>query len=67
MLEFSCKDCGNRFPGCHGTCETYKAEKAEHDRIKAENDRKKAISGAIISNRGENVYKAMKIRKFKKY
>ena len=29
-MVFSCKDCGNRFPGCHGSCETYKAERAEY-------------------------------------
>lgn len=29
-----CKDCPDRHVGCHGTCERYKAERAEMDRLK---------------------------------
>ena len=32
---FTCKDCPNRYPGCHGKCEKYQKERAEWDRIKA--------------------------------
>lgn len=31
----SCKDCTDRYPGCHGKCERYQAERAEYDRLKA--------------------------------
>lgn len=31
-----CKDCQDRAVGCHSTCERYKAEKAEWDKIRAE-------------------------------
>lgn len=31
----ACKDCANRYPGCHGKCETYIKAKAEHDRLRA--------------------------------
>ena len=32
-----CKDCvpPARYPGCHGVCEKYKAEKAEYEKQKA--------------------------------
>lgn len=26
-LDFSCKDCKDRYVGCHSKCSTYKAEK----------------------------------------
>ena len=32
MSDFTaCKDCINRYPGCHGKCAEYLAEKAIHD------------------------------------
>ena len=35
-MEFSCRRCTERTMGCHGSCETYKSERAEFDRLKAE-------------------------------
>lgn len=31
MAEFTCNGCERRFPGCHGSCDKYKVEKAEHE------------------------------------
>jgi hypothetical protein len=28
-MKFTCKDCPNRYPGCHDKCEKYQREKAE--------------------------------------
>lgn len=55
-----------RFPGCHGTCPEYLAEKEEHDRIKAQRDRERDITGAIIGDQMRKVYNAMKDRRKKK-
>lgn len=30
----SCKDCEDRYPGCHSTCKTYKREKYEDQQAK---------------------------------
>lgn len=30
-----CKACEKRYPGCHGECEAYKADRAEWDKRKA--------------------------------
>lgn len=30
----SCKDCTDRFPGCHDRCERYKADKAANEAVK---------------------------------
>ena len=47
--KFSCKDCPDRHPGCHAACEKYKAEKAAHEAIRAENARIGAIKGGLTS------------------
>lgn len=31
MKDSPCKNCGDRFIGCHGKCEKYKAWRAEYD------------------------------------
>ena len=55
-----------RNPYCHSYCLEYIAEKAEHDKLKAEIDREREVSGAILSERGNKVYNAMKNRMNKK-
>jgi len=34
MMKNPCKDCPNRYPGCHSKCEQYKAWKQEWDKLK---------------------------------
>lgn len=57
MAVYSCKDCGNRFTGCHGSCKTYQAEKAEHDKLKAKRDFEKRIDGGLYAQRDRAVNK----------
>ena len=38
---FSCKDCEDRYPGCHDHCKRYKAEKKKRDDCKARQDQDK--------------------------
>lgn len=42
-----CKDCPDRIPGCHGSCEKYKQEKAEYDATMEEQNRKKAVKAGL--------------------
>lgn len=67
MTTYSCKGCvpPNRYPGCHGKCEKYLAEKAEHDAQKAENDKKQALERGLYGQRSSKVYQAMKNRRKK--
>ena len=60
-----CKDCvaPKRHPGCHGACQEYLAEKAEHDRLKTAYDRERKIESAIMGQRYERVEKALKYRR----
>jgi hypothetical protein len=68
MGNFSCKDCKppKRNPYCHTNCPEYLAEKAEHEKIKAAADRKKALDcnldGQMWSgvNRAKRRMKVMK-------
>jgi len=52
---FSCKGCKERHGGCHATCERYAAEKAEHERERAEQrsnyQKDLAIMDAIIQGK----------------
>lgn len=65
---FSCKDCvaPKRHPGCQDHCPEYKAERAEYDKRKAAYDRERDVSVAIILDRRDKVYKAMKNRRKKR-
>ena len=49
---FSCKDCGDRYPGCHDKCEKYKAEKAAHDERKAQEYQKAKVRNDINNQKG---------------
>lgn len=68
MAAFACKGCvaPKRYPGCHGSCPDYLADRAEYDRLKAIYDREQRVIGEIYSSRSEKVYKAMKDRRNKK-
>lgn len=49
-----------RYPGCHGNCPEYAAEKAEHDRLKAADAEKRKVKNNIYNQRAELVTKALK-------
>ena len=49
---YSCKDCGDRYPGCHDHCEKYKAEKAAHDERKAKEYQKAKVRNDINNQKG---------------
>lgn len=58
MAKFSCKDCTNRHIGCHSTCERYISEKAENDRLrelehKRRND-ENSLNSSGFSNKRDN-------------
>lgn len=38
-----CKDCKERRPACHDTCQSYRAEKAEIERMKEAGRRERAV------------------------
>ena len=56
-----------RNPYCHSSCPEYIAEKEAHDKRKAEYDREQSITEAILLDRKNKVYKALKGLKTRKY
>ena len=65
MAIFPCKGCvaPKRYPGCQDHCPEYKAKRAEYDKLKAAYDRERDVSVAMILDRRDKVYKAMKDRR----
>ena len=51
MGIYSCKGCvaPKRYPGCHGHCPQYLAEKAKHDADREEENKRKRIEYGLIS------------------
>ena len=39
----SCRNCLDRYPGCHQCCKTYKKERAEYERKKTEENKSKIV------------------------
>ena len=66
-VEFHCRYCTapKRYPGCHGSCPEYLADRAEYDRLKKDYDRERDIGCAIENDRAKKVYNAMKNRRRK--
>lgn len=58
----SCKDCADRHPGCHGHCERYLKEKAEHDDLAAK--RRASLEYSRYMYRMHNI--SQKIKQTKK-
>ena len=52
-----------RHTACWGHCPEYAAEKAEHERLKAQDDNRRMIKNEIYSQRAQNVTKALKRRR----
>lgn len=57
-----CKDCTERHPGCHGTCEKYIQQKADLDAAKAEARKKYEISQGLNAYRYDGISKICRNR-----
>lgn len=50
--EFSCKVCAEREVGCHGWCEKYLNEKADHERRKQEKQKDDEMRHYTLNTNG---------------
>lgn len=69
-LPFTCKDCPDRYPGCHDHCNKYKREKAIWDKQKAEEAMDRELSGYVagsISGRSNTNAKRRRDNRGRKY
>ena len=39
-----CKGCADRYPGCHGKCEDYKAARAEFEKLRDADRKERAVA-----------------------
>ena len=66
-----CKDCTDRYPGCHDHCEKYKEDQAEYDKIKAamkdEMDYKKYAVTRSFQRRDDDVMRKKKHAGYRKF
>ena len=65
--RFSCRGCEKRYPGCHDHCDTYKAERAEYEKLKQRDAVEK-----YLRDRASRVYDAhakyeKKLSKYKRF
>lgn len=63
MTIYSCKGCEKRYPGCHGKCEAYIAEKEKHDALKAAYNKKMAVENGITGQLIKSTCKSIKRRR----
>ena len=56
----SCNQCPDRTPGCHGSCERYKQQKAELEATKEEHNKQKAIQAGLDAALYESVNRTAK-------
>ena len=67
-MIYSCKGCDHKYDYCHSVCPEYLKQKAEHDRMKEESDKKRYVRQAIYYQRDINVRRAIKkLKRKKKY
>lgn len=52
-----CKDCERRYIGCHAECETYLAERAEHDKTAEIVKKNKTAECEVYSYKVEAIIK----------
>jgi hypothetical protein len=60
-----CKDCENRQPGCHGTCEKYLTQRAELDAVKVAQRKKNNINQGLNEFRYDGINKVMAKRNYR--
>lgn len=65
-MEFTCKGCQLRQPGCHSNCEKYIAEKKAHEERKAMERKIIDANNGLRSQRDDSVRKAIRRAKHAK-
>lgn len=59
---YCCKDCHDRSPGCHGSCEKYITQKAEYDTLKRQYAEKGMVRQGLEDQKYRVIEKAYKRR-----
>lgn len=62
-MKKSCKNCLNRFPGCHSSCKDYLEWRARRDEQLASNMQETTLNQGFYDRRKMMVLKSLKHRK----
>ena len=60
-----CKDCPERYPGCHGKCEKYKKARAEYDEKMAEHRKKYDVACSIAKQHSDSIQRITRNQHYK--
>lgn len=63
MAIWCCKGCTEKYEYCHSHCDKYIIEKAFHDALKAEEDKKESAKYSAKAQRDAQVEKAIRHRR----
>lgn len=63
MTVFTCMDCKDRYPGCHGSCETYQRERDLYTKQKVLDDANKQADAYLHDRLEESLDIIAKKRK----
>ena len=67
-MIFSCMGCEDRYPGCHDTCELFKADREKYSKIRQKEHDFKVINNyfaeRVIESQGVNAKKRLKSPRF---
>ena len=62
----ACKDCEKRYVGCHGECETYKAEKAKNEELREKRNHETFVAFGVFESNHHRTMAVMKKRRGRK-
>lgn len=62
-MEYPCKDCANKYLGCHAKCEKYIEVKNANEEISAKIRKEKLLRGLFISMRSDSIAKVCRGRR----
>lgn len=62
-LRFRCKDCPNRTPGCHVTCEIYKEDSAKWNEVRKKMNVDRDVNAYVRDVVNRSVTKNLKRQK----
>lgn len=62
-MIYSCKDCTERYVGCHATCPTYNHDREKQDKLRAKIMREKEGWYAAVDHQQKSIRKALKKRR----
>lgn len=60
-----CKDCPDRYPGCHGKCEKYIKERSDYDAKRSEYRKKYDIDSKLAEQRFDSIRKVTDRRNYR--